>query len=761
MAPEAADLPRAAGTKYDQSATGATNSQSGRSGTALPWAVRRLIFRTIELRGTPLTTTKRPLPSLAPVPFLSDPRARLILTSATLLFVELLLIRWIPATVKYVGFFTNLLLMASFLGIGIGILLGRSGRKLTVSPFAWILLGVVALVLVARLDVQVRSSTEVFFGLAESTSADTNFVVLPIVFVLVTALMAALALPLGPLLKSQPPLQAYGFDIVGSMAGTAAFAILSAFWTPPVVWFGIVAVLLLLMGLGAGLGPWSPLTGIAMFSVLWLAVVQMTTGATWSPYYRVNDYHLADGALEVTVDGIPHQVVWPNQPQGDYYYQIYNWFPGRTYDEVLIVGAGTGNDVAVALSKGAKHVDAVEIDPAILQLGRDHAPLRPYADPRVTTYNNDGRAFLRTTSKDYDLVIFALPDSLTLVSSTGNIRLESFLFTVEAFESVRDHLSPTGVFVLYNYYREPWLVAKIDSMLETAFGTKPLVQLYSDAEGVPTDQAALAVGPAVAALNGAPPPGDKVSAVPAITGAAPTEATDDWPFLYLREASIQPYYLLALGFVLLFALLAVGGSAIGTRTPLRGFSPHFFVLGTAFLLLETKSLVSFSLLFGTTWLVNALAFFAILGTVLIAILVNARIKVRDSRPLYGLLFAALLVAFLLPPEQLLMDPPWLRYLLAAVVAFTPVFLANLVFTYSFRDTKIADMAFASNLVGAMVGGVIEYAALITGYRALLIAVAVFYALAWLFATRYRVLADKGLSLDAEPAAIAAPSGAGS
>jgi hypothetical protein len=111
------------------------------------------------------------------------------------------------------------------------------------------------------------------------------------------------------------------------------------------------------------------------------------------------------------------------------------------------------------------HVDAVEIDPAIQQIGVDQHPLKPYADPRVTRYVNDGRAFLRTTTKQYDLVIFALPDSLTLVSSTGNVRLESFLFTVEAFGSVRDHLTPDGIFVLYNYYREPWLVTKIDSML--------------------------------------------------------------------------------------------------------------------------------------------------------------------------------------------------------------------------------------------------------------------------------------------------------
>jgi Spermine/spermidine synthase domain len=690
-----------------------------------------------------LTAAKRPLPSLPPVKFLRDPRVRLLLTSATLLFVELMLIRWIPATVKYVGFFTNFLLMASFLGIGIGILLGRSGRKLAVSPFAWLLFGTVFLVLVAHLDVQVKSSEEVFFGLAESTSADTNFIVLPLVFVLVTALMAALALPLGPLLKSQPPLHAYAFDITGSMAGIAGFGLLSALWTPPLVWFCIVAVLLLLLGLGAGLGPWSPISGLAILCVIYLAILQQSWGATWSPYYRINVDSAVDAnggqVTRISVDGIPHQGIWPGQPGEPSYYQVYNWFPGKTYNEVLVIGAGTGNDVAVALQHGAGHVDAVEIDPAIQQIGVDKQPLKPYADPRVTAYINDGRAFLRTSTKRYDLVIFALPDSLTLVASTGNVRLESFLFTVEAFQSVKDHLTPDGTFVLYNAYREPWLVVKLDSMMETAFGTKPVLRLFNETQAVFAD------GPSIAALNGAAPPGDIVNPVPAITGAAPTEATDDWPLLYLRSAGIQPHYLLALGFVLLFALLFLGGSAVATKTPVRSFSPHFFVLGSAFMLLETKSLVSFSLLFGTTWLVNALAFFAILGTVLLAILVNSVLKVRRSRVLYVLLFAALAVAFLLPPEQLLIDPVWLRYLLAAVVAFAPVFLANLIFTFSFRDTKIADMAFASNLLGAMVGGVIEYAALITGYRALLIAVAILYLLAWLFGTRFRVMADVGLS----------------
>src|SRR5206468_9988300 len=124
----------------------------------------------------------------------------------------------------------------------------------------------------------------------------------------------------------------------------------------------------------------------------------------------------------------------------------------------------------------------------------------------------------------------------------------------------------------------------------------------------------------------------------------------------------------ALAIALLVAVLGGGAAARAGGTQLRRFGPHCFVLGMAFLLLETRSLVSFSLLFGSTWLVNALAFFAILASVLLAILVNARLKLRRAELLYGALFMAVAAAVLLPPESLLIDPPWLRYLLAGAVA---------------------------------------------------------------------------------------------
>src|SRR4029079_1171983 len=106
-----------------------------------------------------------------PVPLLAGTTVRLFLTSTTLLFVELLLIRWIPANVIYVGYFSNFLLISSFLGIGLGILLGGTPTRLRVSPFTLMLFGLVAVVLSVQLNIQVQSGDQIFFGLELNHSA--------------------------------------------------------------------------------------------------------------------------------------------------------------------------------------------------------------------------------------------------------------------------------------------------------------------------------------------------------------------------------------------------------------------------------------------------------------------------------------------------------------------------------------------------------------------------------------------------------------
>src|SRR4029079_19486706 len=74
---------------------------------------------------------------------------------------------------------------------------------------------------------------------------------------------------------------------------------------------------------------------------------------------------------------------------------------GKT-DKVLVVGSGMGNDVAAALRAGANAVTAVEIDPAIIRLGKELHPEHSLANPRTTVVVNDARAFFHQRAQQTD-----------------------------------------------------------------------------------------------------------------------------------------------------------------------------------------------------------------------------------------------------------------------------------------------------------------------------------------------------------------------
>jgi SAM-dependent methyltransferase len=465
----------------------------------------------------------------------------------------------------------------------------------------------------------------------------------------------------------------------------------------------------------------------------------------WSPYYRIartpiridaNGIGAFDSedpnALAIDVNGAPHQSIESIRVRRaiePFYFEPYR-VDATAPEDVLIVGAGTGGDVAIALDNGARHVDAVEIDPVLARLGRDLNPDRPYQDRRVTLHVTDGRAFLERTSQTYDMVLFALPDSLALVQGQSSLRLESYLFTVQAMREVRDHLAPDGVFAMYNYYRESWLVDRLAGTLAQAFGRAPCVETSVAAP----DSGQQAGGLSMLAIGSAE---SNISCPVALwtvpPGGAPAPSTDDHPFVYLRTLGIPSIYLLALGLILLASVIAVRVVA----GPLRGMRPwiDLFLMGAAFLLLETKSVVQFALLFGTTWFVNAFVIGGVLISVILAIAVAEHLRIRRPAAIYWVLLLTLGVAWLIPLSWYLTFPFWPRLLLATSVAFAPIFFANLVFAERFREAGDSTTAFGANLLGAMLGGVLEYAALVVGYRSLLPICASIYALAWFFSRR--------------------------
>jgi len=289
---------------------------------------------------------------------------------------------------------------------------------------------------------------------------------------------------------------------------------------------------------------------------------------------------------------------------------------------------------------------------------------------------------------------------------------------------------------MYNYYWERWLVDRQAGTLAAAYGHPPCV------DSLGTTDAHLAV---ISVRVQGPVADCPAEWVPVDAAAAASPATDDHPFLYLRDRTIPVFYLLTIGLILLCSVAAVRFVA----GPFRGMRAYvdLFFMGAAFLLLETKSVVQFALLFGTTWFVNALVFTGVLVAVLIAIEVARRVELPNPAYLYAALLLALAVAWLVPVHSLLALDVVPRFIAATVLAFTPIFIANLVFAERFRNVEESNIAFGANLLGAMLGGVLEYVALITGYQALLLFVALLYGAAFLTGP---LLARRRAALAASP-----------
>jgi hypothetical protein len=645
---------------------------------------------------------------------------RLVLLSCLMLFVELALIRWAGSNVLYLAYFSNFVLLGSFLGIGIGFLRGKARVDLfRYAPVALALL--VGFVLIFRVEIDQTSADVIYFGLFTQTGLPV-WITLPVIFLAVAGVMALIAEGVARTFVEFEPLEAYRYDIAGSILGIAAFSALSFTWAPPLAWGMVAAVLFAVL-----LRPnFRALQAVALVGlVLMLGRESLVPEWSWSPYYKIAVTQSGrPPRLQIDANGIPHQVaaaVSVRRSSNPEYFIPYERSESGRLDNVLIVGAGSGTDVAIALAQGARHVDAVEIDPKLQRLGADWHPDHPYQDPRVSVHIDDGRAFLEQTDGSYDLILFALPDSLTLVSGQSSLRLESYLFTVQAMQAAREHLAPDGAFAMYNYYREDWLVDRLAGTLEQVYGRAPCV----DSVGEVGKLAVLTVASTSEAVTC--PAASTWTVTDAAAAASP--ATDDYPFLYLRTRSIPQIYLLTLVLILAASALLVRAVA-GPLRPMASYIDLFF-MGAAFLLLETKSVVQFALLFGTTWFVNALVFGGVLVSVLAAIEVARRW--RPSRPalLYVALLVALVVAWVVPVEFLLGLEMLPRFALAVLVWFTPIFIANLVFAERFRHVEESNVAFGANLLGAMAGGVLEYMALLTGYQALLLLVALLYGAAFL------------------------------
>ncbi len=644
----------------------------------------------------------------------------IFLTSGLILFLELALIRYLPAEILYFGFFTNFVLLACFFGIGVGFILSRVKHDF-LKYFPVLLLMTLLLTKLFQSGLNIVNNEVIFFRSDKDVQEVILpiYLVLPILYITVAALFSSLAHYLSKFFaSSEKPLQAYIYDILGSVFGILFFYLISFLGLPPIVWFGACSAIFLLIARKSKI--------LLIFYVVILLVTlifginQEKGQVFWSPYQKISLFYNEDTQFgNIMTNNIHHQY-FSHLKDAPEYALIYSLIRSITpLNQVLIIGSGSGQDVNAALKTGARSIDAVEIDPKILEIGRQYHPEAPYDDPKVHVTNNDGRNILHTTDKKYDVIVFALTDSLILLNSySSQIRLESYLFTTDAFREAKSHLKPGGIFVMYNDYRTDWLISRLRTMLTVTFGTVPKEFSFGSTSKVFVDSP------------------DWINRKKTLSEAKIAHLpSDNWPFIYLKEPGIPAIYLNVFLIISVLSVTTISLLLFLTRSLRRlnlSRSTTFFFLGAAFSLIETKSIVQLNLLFGSSWLVNGISFTSILLTVLFASLLTVRYKKINIYPVMLCLFLSLLVQTIIPVKLLLVPNIYIKLLVVCLFFYLPIFFANLLFAKLFQHSRTAELDFGSNILGFLLGGMTEYVGLIFGYSALTFGALLFYLVASLF-----------------------------
>jgi SAM-dependent methyltransferase len=698
----------------------------------------------------------------------------LIAISLASLFLELLLVRWIASEIRVFAYFKSLPLIACFLGFGLGCYLTR--RKICL---AYALVPLAAMILIVELpwaalrhlvvnlsafigwfsDVHIwgRAYFEgnYLWGLVSAAMA-------VVVVIALFGLIAITFVPFGQLVgwyleKSPKGIVGYSVNVLASIIGMWIYTLLCFLSTPPVIWFA-------LLGLGLTAFFW-PVARLRNLTVVWLAgtlglfaageysprwwgeeswkgsrpdIYNEQPGApqvVWSPYQKLTIVPLLnvgkaerfvlntnDSWYQEIANLTPEEVsLHPELNEQDVPLEFHRYnLPYRFYPnppEVLIAGAGMGNDVAAALRNGSRHVTAVEIDPLIYENGKKLHPEQPYDSPRVTVHVDDARAFVQRTNQKFDLVVYSILDSHTTSSHYTNIRLDNYVYTLESMRRTRELLKPDGVFALSFSSERPWFAGRLRQIVTEAFSKPPLMvhdghQFYIVGNG-DRIQRVLAENQSLKAF---------VDSRPAIPIEPAQLSTDDWPYLYQQARSIPTVvWLLSIGLTLICWL-----TFRRFNTSSEGIQWHFFFLGAAFMLLEVQIISKAALLFGTTWLVNSIIITSLLLFILLA---NLVISLAPNFPMpvaYAGLMLTLAASYLIPANTLFFDSIMARGIAATALYCSPVFFAGLIFVTSFREAGFRAEAFGSNLVGSLVGGLLESLSYMIGIKALVLVAALLY-----------------------------------
>jgi len=685
---------------------------------------------------------------------------KLALASVFGLFLEMMMIRWVSSEIRIFAYFKNFVLIACFLGFGLGCYLVRRRVSLLSLLLPLVTLALIIKLpwtnlrdLIVNLPGYIGAASEVnMWGVPYIPMSSHALVLLALATVVIVPIFALVAfafVPVGQLvgwyLENAPNgIRGYTVNIVASLVGIGLYTMLCFFYQPPSMWFLLAGVLLVWFVWPLARLRW------AAFAVFAFCVALTSLGPGngrkdfWSPYQKLTlgPMH-RDGELigyELNTNGSWYQQILDLSPSfvarhPQYFTQVpaewnaynlpYHFF--QAPPSVLVLGSGTGNDVAAALRNGAGRVAAVEIDPLILDLGKKLHFEKPYDSPRVTAVLDDARSYMETTSDRFDLVVFSFLDSHTTSSYYSNIRIDNYVYTVEALQAAKRLLTPGGILVVKFQVNTPWIAGRIINTFQTVFGGTPL-QLKIETSDFTTAGPFFIAGSQerIQQAMSNPELAAYVQAHPMPATAPASLTTDDWPYFYQHEPGL-PGSVLLLSMILIllcWKFMRQTGAIAGS------IRWHFFFLGAGFLLLEAQIISKMALLFGTTWLVNSIV---VAGLLLLIVASNFLVQWMPNIPVafgYAGILATIAAGYFMPLEKLFFQSVWIKLLAATAVLCLPVFFAGIVFIGSFARAGFRSEALGSNLLGALTGGMLESLSMWTGIRSLLVIAAVLYLASW-------------------------------
>ena len=678
---------------------------------------------------------------------------RLMWVSLLSLFLEMMMIRWVSSEIMIFAYFKNFVLVACFLGFGLGCYLSKRRIQLSALVAPLVLLTIILNApitplhqSIAELPQLLGATVEVHtWGVPAMPASWTGMVVAIGFIVPLFAVIAMAFIPFGQLvgwyLENSPKgVPAYSINVLASLAGIAGFTVVSFFHLPPWVWFLVAGVLSLIVF-------WRNTRARKVLGIVFLVCVALVaipenrqSATYWSPYQKLTitpQYH--NGELqqyELTTNGAFYQKILnlspefvqahPNyfreHPADNAAYNVpYRFYPSPK--SVLVLGAGMGNDVAAALRNGAGRVEAVEIDPLILSLGKKLHFEHPYQSPRVHITLNDARSYIENSHDQFDLIVFSLLDSHTTTSHFTNIRIDNYVYTLEALARAKQLLKPDGLFVVKFHVDSPWIAGRLYELMKTTFGEDP-IQFQTDRGGYdswgrffiagsPERMKQVASDPVLAAY---------LATHGNMTMTAAIATTDDWPYFYQHAPGLPIIVILvSLAVLIVFGWFLRQASGEG-----NSLDWHFLFLGAGFMLLEAQIVSKMALLFGTTWVVNAVVVSGLLCLIVAAnVVFSALPKIPVSVTYIGL-FVSLAVMYLVPMEKLFYESWALRVFVATLALCTPVFFAGIIFVSSFAAVGFRGSALGSNLFGSLIGGLLESASLWFGLKSLTILAAALY-----------------------------------